>query len=206
MGARPGSIKFSILNQSLDNETKSVREGETLRHLETSFNLCREFGTIDENSGRSAKEVGTNSIVNKSARVEVGPHKHLRRGVNLEHFNYITREESGWKSWNQRFPPLDNPKVEEKQFETLNKETATHIGIQKPEDWFRPIDLAKECEVYISSKTDHSLSVPSFLYVSDSPLVSMKKEKRKTYRYVQRTVRLADCGSQSQAVFARRRS
>ncbi|GFX77503.1 hypothetical protein TNCV_4025531 [Trichonephila clavipes] len=35
-------------------------------------------------------------------------------------------------------------KVEEKQFETLNKETATHIGIREAEDWFRPIDLAKE--------------------------------------------------------------
>ncbi|GFU74947.1 hypothetical protein TNCV_3751991 [Trichonephila clavipes] len=34
-------------------------------------------------------------------------------------------------------------KVEEKQFETLNKETATHIGIREAEDWFRPIDLAK---------------------------------------------------------------
>ncbi|GFU84692.1 phosphatase and actin regulator 2 [Trichonephila clavipes] len=42
----------------------------------------------------------------------------------------------------------------------------------------------------------NSLSVPSFLYVSDSPLVSMKKEKRKTYRCGQRTVRLADCGMQ----------
>ncbi|GFW77424.1 hypothetical protein TNCV_2498171 [Trichonephila clavipes] len=40
-------------------------------------------------------------------------------------------------------------KVEEKQFETLNKETATHIGIREAEDWFRPIDLAKECDIYI---------------------------------------------------------
>ncbi|GFU87778.1 hypothetical protein TNCV_4451241 [Trichonephila clavipes] len=53
---------------------------------------------------------------------------------------------------------------------------------------------------------EESLSVPSFLYVSDSHLVSMKKEKRQTYRCGQRTVRMADCGSQSQAVFARRRS
>ncbi|GFX56371.1 phosphatase and actin regulator 2 [Trichonephila clavipes] len=43
-------------------------------------------------------------------------------------------------------------KVEEKQFETLNKETATHIGIREAEDWFRPIDLAKECDIDISSK------------------------------------------------------
>ncbi|GFW31205.1 hypothetical protein TNCV_2577871 [Trichonephila clavipes] len=38
-------------------------------------------------------------------------------------------------------------KVEEKQFETLNKETATHIGIREAEDWFRPINLAKEINV-----------------------------------------------------------
>ncbi|GFU94021.1 hypothetical protein TNCV_390181 [Trichonephila clavipes] len=37
-----------------------------------------------------------------------------------------------------------NAKFEEKQFKTLNKETATHIGIREAEDWFRPIDLAKE--------------------------------------------------------------
>ncbi|GFV22029.1 hypothetical protein TNCV_4527141 [Trichonephila clavipes] len=43
-------------------------------------------------------------------------------------------------------------KFEEKQFKTLNKETATHIGIREAEDWFRPIDLAKECDIYISSK------------------------------------------------------
>ncbi|GFW89559.1 phosphatase and actin regulator 2 [Trichonephila clavipes] len=45
--------------------------------------------------------------------------------------------------------------ISNKLFETLNKETATHIGIREAEDWFRPIDLAKECDIYISSKTDH---------------------------------------------------
>ncbi|GFV81118.1 phosphatase and actin regulator 2 [Trichonephila clavipes] len=42
--------------------------------------------------------------------------------------------------------------ISDKLFETLNKETATHIGIREAEDWFRPIDLAKECDIYISSK------------------------------------------------------
>ncbi|GFX37761.1 phosphatase and actin regulator 2 [Trichonephila clavipes] len=32
-------------------------------------------------------------------------------------------------------------------------ETATHIGIREAEDWFRPIDLAKECDIYISSRS-----------------------------------------------------
>ncbi|GFX36221.1 integrase catalytic domain-containing protein [Trichonephila clavipes] len=42
--------------------------------------------------------------------------------------------------------------ISDKLFEILNKETATHIGIREAEDWFRPIDLAKECDIYISSK------------------------------------------------------
>ncbi|GFU71518.1 hypothetical protein TNCV_1820001 [Trichonephila clavipes] len=33
------------------------------------------------------------------------------------------------------------------------RETATHIGIREVEDWFRPIDLAKECDIYISSRS-----------------------------------------------------
>ncbi|GFT13318.1 transposable element Tcb2 transposase [Trichonephila clavipes] len=49
-------------------------------------------------------------------------------------------------------------KVEEKQFETLNKETTTHIGIREAEDWFRPIDLAKEVNKDGLQCSDESLS------------------------------------------------
>ncbi|GFU89793.1 phosphatase and actin regulator 2 [Trichonephila clavipes] len=51
-------------------------------------------------------------------------------------------------------------KVEEKQFETLNKETATHIGIREAEDWFRPIDLAKESQNF---KTKIKENYPQYL-------------------------------------------
>ncbi|GFS64900.1 hypothetical protein TNCV_2000971 [Trichonephila clavipes] len=53
-------------------------------------------------------------------------------------------------------------KFEEKQFKTLNKETATHIGIREAEDWFRPIDLAKECAAHAYS----SVSFPN-VFVSN---------------------------------------
>ncbi|GFW57720.1 hypothetical protein TNCV_2926391 [Trichonephila clavipes] len=60
-------------------------------------------------------------------------------------------------------------KVEEKQFETLNKETSTHIGIREAEDWFRPIDLAKECDIYISSKNGSRKEIPiTYGYTQDS--------------------------------------
>ncbi|GFV85459.1 hypothetical protein TNCV_3772831 [Trichonephila clavipes] len=59
-------------------------------------------------------------------------------------------------------------KVEEKQFETLNKETATHIGIREAENWFRPIDLAKECDIYISSKNGSHKETPiTYGYTQD---------------------------------------
>ncbi|GFT98068.1 integrase catalytic domain-containing protein [Trichonephila clavipes] len=56
--------------------------------------------------------------------------------------------------------------ISDKLFETLNKETATHIGIREAEDWFRPIDLAKECDIYISSEADH---IKKFLLLMDIP-------------------------------------
>ncbi|GFX48528.1 hypothetical protein TNCV_584271 [Trichonephila clavipes] len=59
-------------------------------------------------------------------------------------------------------------KVEEKQFKTLNKETATHIGIREAEDWFRPIDLAKECAIYISSRSGSHKEIPiTYGYTQD---------------------------------------
>ncbi|GFT28802.1 histone-lysine N-methyltransferase SETMAR [Trichonephila clavipes] len=85
-------------------------------------------------------EVGT--IDKYSACVEVGTHRRKFR--------------------------LCRAKVEEKQFETLNKETATHIGIREAEDWFRPIDLAKECDIYISSRSGSHKEIPiTYGYTQD---------------------------------------
>ncbi|GFY16747.1 retrovirus-related Pol polyprotein from transposon 17.6 [Trichonephila clavipes] len=59
-------------------------------------------------------------------------------------------------------------KFEEKQFKTLNKETATHIGIREAEDWLRPIDLAKECDIYISSRSGSHKEIPiTYGYTQD---------------------------------------
>ncbi|GFX78075.1 hypothetical protein TNCV_972291 [Trichonephila clavipes] len=53
-------------------------------------------------------------------------------------------------------------KVEEKT------ETATHIGIREAEDWFRPIDLAKECDIYISSRSGSHKEIPiTYGYTQD---------------------------------------
>ncbi|GFX12898.1 retrovirus-related Pol polyprotein from transposon opus [Trichonephila clavipes] len=58
--------------------------------------------------------------------------------------------------------------ISDKLFETLNKETATHIGIREAEDWFKPIDLAKECDIYISSRSGSHKEIPiTYGYTQD---------------------------------------
>ncbi|GFW31954.1 hypothetical protein TNCV_54351 [Trichonephila clavipes] len=48
------------------------------------------------------------------------------------------------------------------------RETATHIGIREAEDWFRPIDLAKECDIYISSRSGSHKEIPiTYGYTQD---------------------------------------
>ncbi|GFV86033.1 retrovirus-related Pol polyprotein from transposon 412 [Trichonephila clavipes] len=66
------------------------------------------------------------------------------------------------------FESLCDLLISDKLFETLNKETATHIGIREAEDWFRPIDLAKECDIYTSSRSGSRKEIPiTYGYTQD---------------------------------------
>ncbi|GFT31074.1 hypothetical protein TNCV_1684261, partial [Trichonephila clavipes] len=75
-------------------------------------------------------------------------------------------------------------KVEDKQFKTLNKETATHIGIREAEDWFRPIDLAKECDIYISSRSGSHKEIP----IMDIPKTPLKIDHKTLKQRLKRTI------------------
>ncbi|GFV11764.1 retrovirus-related Pol polyprotein from transposon 412 [Trichonephila clavipes] len=58
--------------------------------------------------------------------------------------------------------------ISDKLIETLNKETTTHIGIREAEDWFRPIDLAKECDIYMLSRSGLRKETPiTYGYTQD---------------------------------------
>ncbi|GFW02346.1 retrovirus-related Pol polyprotein from transposon 412 [Trichonephila clavipes] len=81
--------------------------------------------------------------------------------------------------------------ISDKLFETLNKETATHIGIREAEDWFRPIDLAKECDIYISSKNGSRKETPITYGYTEDPFKNrsqnFKPKIKKNYpQYLER--------------------
>ncbi|GFV77257.1 transposon Tf2-8 polyprotein [Trichonephila clavipes] len=67
------------------------------------------------------------------------------------------------------FESLCDLLISDKLFETLNKETATHIGIREAGDWFRPIDLAKECDIYISSRSGSRKETPIACGYTEDP-------------------------------------
>ncbi|GFX63752.1 integrase catalytic domain-containing protein [Trichonephila clavipes] len=62
--------------------------------------------------------------------------------------------------------------ISDKLFQTLNKETATHNSNREAEDWFRPIDLAKESAIFIFHlEADH---VRKLLLLVDIPKTPLK--------------------------------
>ncbi|GFX36513.1 CCHC-type domain-containing protein [Trichonephila clavipes] len=42
--------------------------------------------------------------------------------------------------------------VADKMFEMLYSETATHIGVLQGEEWYKPRDLGKQCDIFYASK------------------------------------------------------
>ncbi|GFX01519.1 hypothetical protein TNCV_3970221 [Trichonephila clavipes] len=86
---------------------------------------------IDERVSRNEREVTLEKQKIKLAKLQLAK---LENEVELQ------------RAKNKALSLNPAAKVEEKQFEILNKETATHIGIREAEDWFRPIDLAKESQ------------------------------------------------------------
>ncbi|GFX39046.1 hypothetical protein TNCV_3426321 [Trichonephila clavipes] len=58
--------------------------------------------------------------------------------------------------------------IDERVSQNEREETATHIGIREAEDWFRHIDLAKECDIYISSRSGSHKEIPiTYGYTQD---------------------------------------
>ncbi|GFW39119.1 retrovirus-related Pol polyprotein from transposon opus [Trichonephila clavipes] len=55
------------------------------------------------------------------------------------------REANDFESVNQLI-------VADKMFEMLDSETATHIGVLQGEEWYKPRDLDKQCDIFYASK------------------------------------------------------
>nr|XP_042908182.1 uncharacterized protein LOC122271326 [Parasteatoda tepidariorum] len=50
------------------------------------------------------------------------------------------------------FETLKQLIVSDKLFRTLDRDTASHINVRQGEKWFKPLELAKECDLYFTSR------------------------------------------------------
>ncbi|GFW32057.1 hypothetical protein TNCV_2600831 [Trichonephila clavipes] len=171
---RRSELKLKLELVEEKQKLLDIREKENAREVGTNNKItCVEVyfqRTIDKYS--ACVEVGK-PIDENSACVEVGTtHKHLRRGVNLNNFkNYFSSNDITCEEVKQSVEStflLDTSYVRATREPEKKKETATHIGIREAEDWFRPIDLAKECDIYISSRSGSHKEIPiTYGYTQD---------------------------------------
>ncbi|GFV31825.1 phosphatase and actin regulator 2 [Trichonephila clavipes] len=149
----------------VENLDGTVESTDTIVKLKTKFENSSTFESdpdfvkfliqicIDERVSRNEREVTLEKQKIELAKLQLAQ---LEKEVELQRVK------------NKALSLNHAAKVEEKQFETLNKETATHIGIREAEDWFRPIDLAKECDIYISSRSGSHKEIPiNYGYTQD---------------------------------------
>ncbi|GFY14304.1 uncharacterized protein TNCV_1020691 [Trichonephila clavipes] len=138
-------ILINLLGERAHNVLLNIKKEELNDYEKLKSVVLREFQLTPReclNSFKNAVKSSGETYIQFAARLT----------ANFQYYCSLRKVNS--------FESLCDVIISDKLFETLNKETATHIGILEAEDWFRPIDLAKECDIYISSKNGSRKEIP----------------------------------------------
>ncbi|GFV68201.1 transposon Tf2-6 polyprotein [Trichonephila clavipes] len=146
-------ILINLLGERAHNVLLYIKEEELNDYEKLKSIVLREFQLTPReclNSFKNAVKSSGETYIQFAARLT----------ANFQYYCSLRKVNS--------FESLCDLIISDKLFETLNKETATHIGIREAEDWFRPIDLAKECDIYISSRNGSHKEIPiTYGYTQD---------------------------------------
>ncbi|GFX78784.1 transposon Tf2-6 polyprotein [Trichonephila clavipes] len=146
-------ILINLLGERAHNVLLYIKEEELNDYEKLKSIVLREFQLTPReclNSFKNAVKSSGETYIQFAARLT----------ANFQYYCSLRKVNS--------FESLCDLIISDKLFETLNKETATHIGIREAEDWFRPIDLAKECDIYISCKNGSHKETPiTYGYTQD---------------------------------------
>ncbi|GFW69517.1 transposon Tf2-6 polyprotein [Trichonephila clavipes] len=146
-------ILINLLGERAHNVLLYIKEEELNDYENLKSIVLREFQLTPReclNSFKNAVKSSGETYIQFAARLT----------ANFQYYCSLSKVNS--------FESLCDLIISDKLFETLNKETATHIGIREAEDWFRPIDLAKECDIYNSSRNGSHKEIPiTYGYTQD---------------------------------------
>ncbi|GFV01367.1 uncharacterized protein TNCV_2125931 [Trichonephila clavipes] len=136
-------ILINLLGERAHNVLLYIKKEELNDYEKLKSIVLREFQVTPReclNSFKNAVKSSGNTYIQFAARLT----------ANFQYYCSLRKVNS--------FESLYDLLISDKLFETLNKETATHTGIREEEDWFRPIDLAKESAIFIFHlEADHTL-------------------------------------------------
>ncbi|GFV47843.1 retrovirus-related Pol polyprotein from transposon opus [Trichonephila clavipes] len=150
-------ILINLLGERAHNVLLYIKEEELNDYGKLKSIVLREFQLTPReclNSFKNAVKSSGETYIQFAARMT----------ANFQYYCSLRKVNS--------FESLCDLIISDKLFETLNKETATHIGIREAEDWFRPIDLAKECDIYISFRSGSHKE--KLLLLMDIPKIPLK--------------------------------
>ncbi|GFV86138.1 transposon Tf2-6 polyprotein [Trichonephila clavipes] len=146
-------ILINLLGERAHNVLLYIKEEELNDYEKLKSIVLREFQLTPReclNSFKNAVKSSGETYIQFAARLT----------ANFQYYCSLRKINS--------FESLCDLIISDNLFETLNKETATHIGIREAEDWFRPIDLAKESDIYISSRSGSHKEIPiTYGYTQD---------------------------------------
>ncbi|GFU02023.1 transposon Tf2-6 polyprotein [Trichonephila clavipes] len=146
-------ILINLLGERAHNVLLYIKEEELNDYEKLKFIVLREFQLTPReclNSFKNAVKSPGETYIQFAARLT----------ANFQYYCSLRKVNS--------FESLCDLIISDKLFETLNKETATHIFIREAEDWFRPIDLAKECDIYVLSRGGSRKETPiTYGYTQD---------------------------------------
>ncbi|GFW60946.1 integrase catalytic domain-containing protein [Trichonephila clavipes] len=147
-------ILINLLGERAHNVLLYIKKEELNDYEKLKSIVLREFQVTPReclNSFKNAVKSSGETYIQFSARLT----------ANFQYYCSLRKVNS--------FESLCDLLISDKLFETLNKETSTHTGIREAEDWFRPIDLAKECDIYISSRSGSRKETPIACGYTEDP-------------------------------------
>ncbi|GFS93283.1 integrase catalytic domain-containing protein, partial [Trichonephila clavipes] len=130
-------ILLNILGEKANNLMIYLRDEDLIDYNKLKAIVLKEFQPTPYeclNQFKKAQKLPSESYVQFASRLSAN-------------FNYYCqlREVNDFKS-------VCELVISDKIIETLDRELNTHISIKQGEMWFKPQDLARECDIFISSK------------------------------------------------------
>ena len=152
-------IFFSSLERAFN--TKSVPEkmkAEILLNLlgEKAANILMYIKDEDIDNYQKIKELVLREF-QPTPQICLDQFKRAHRLINESHVQFATRLANNFEYYLKlrkvsEFDTLKQLIVSDKLFETLDKETASHISIRQADSWFKPLELGKEVDLYFTSR------------------------------------------------------